>query len=178
MMPIETIHKPKIRALAPHEWGVYRDLRLRSLADSPDAFGSTLAEEQNRSDEEWANRLASGNDSPWDLPLVAEVDREPVALAWGRIDRANPDVASLYQMWVAPTHRRLGVGQMLLESVIAWARARHACYLDLDVTCGDSSARRLYARAGFEPVAAPQPLRPGSELLGQPMRLRLRNSVP
>jgi len=171
------IHTPKIRTFAPHEWGTYRNLRLCSLADSPDAFGTTLAEEQDRSDAEWLSRLASDTDPSWDLPLVAEVDREPIGLAWGCIDRSNPDVANLYQMWVAPSHRRLGAGQMLLEAVIAWARARNACYLDLGVTCGDSPAMRLYARAGFEPVGEPQLFRPGSELLGQPMRLKLRSGA-
>jgi GNAT superfamily N-acetyltransferase len=62
---------------------------------------------------------------------------------------------------------------MLLEAVIAWARAKNARYLDLGVTLGNSPAMRLYTRIGFEPVGAPQPFRPGSELLGQPMRLKL-----
>jgi hypothetical protein len=39
------IHVPEIRAFAPHEWRIYRDLRLRALSDSPDAFVRTFAEE-------------------------------------------------------------------------------------------------------------------------------------
>ena len=78
---------PQIRAFFPHEWRTYKDLRLRALADSPDAFGSTLAAEQDRTDAEWSSRLASGAGSGLDLPLVAEVDGEPAGLAWGRIDR-------------------------------------------------------------------------------------------
>jgi len=171
------IHTPKIRTFAAHEWCIYRDLRLRALTDSPDAFGRTLAEEQDRSDAEWSSHLASGNDSSWDLPLVAEVDREPIGLAWGRIDRSNPDVANLYQMWVAPSHRCLGAGQMLLGVVIAWARAKNASYLNLGVTCGDSPAMRLYTRAGFEPTGRSQPFRPGSKLSGQPMRLKLKSDA-
>ena len=163
---------PNIRTFAHHEWAIYKDLRLRALADSPDAFGSTLAKEQSRSDAEWANRLATGVNS-WDLPLMAEVDGEPIGLAWGRIEKPTPDVANLYQMWVAPSHRCLGAGRMLLEAVIAWARAKNASYLELGVTCGDSPARRLYTRAGFEPVGQPQLFRPGSELMGQMMRLKL-----
>ena len=166
------IHPPHIHALAQEERAVYKDLRLRALAESPDAFGSTLTKEQNRSDAEWASRLATGVNS-WDLPLVAEVDGEPIGLAWGRIEKSNPDVADLYQMWVAPSHRHLGAGRMLLEAVIAWATAKKARYLQLGVTCGISPARRLYSRAGFEPVGPLQPLRPGSELLGQTMRLKL-----
>jgi GNAT superfamily N-acetyltransferase len=166
---------PKIRTFAPHEWDTYRDLRLRALADSPDAFGRTLAEEQNRSDVEWSSRLASATGSDWDLPLVAEINGEPIGLAWGRIDRANPAVANLYQMWVAPSHRRRGAGQMLLAAVIIWAREQKAHYLDLGVTYRDSPAMRLYTRAGFQPVGQPSPFRPGSGLLGQSMRLTLRS---
>ena len=112
-----------------------------------------------------------------DLPLVAEVGRELIGLAWGRIEISSLDVAHLYQMWVAPGYRRLGAGRMLLEAVIGWAKAANACYLALAVTCGDSAARRLYERAGFQPPGDPEPLRPGSELLAQPMRLTLRMAL-
>jgi GNAT superfamily N-acetyltransferase len=166
---------PNIRRFAPHEWATYKDLRLRALADSPEAFGRTLAEEQDRSDADWSNRLGTGANSNWDLPLVAEVNGKPVGLAWGRIGESNPDVANLYQMWVAPSHRRLGTGKMLLDAVIAWARAKNASYLDLGVTYRDSPAMRLYRRAGFEPVGQPQAFRPGSGLSGQMMRLKLIN---
>ncbi len=164
----------EVRRFAPHEWATYKDLRLRALADSPDAFARTLAEEQERSDAEWLNRLVTGANSRGELALVAEADGQPIGLAWGRIDEGTPDVATLYQMWVAPSHRRQGTGQALLDAAIAWARAKAARYLDLGVTYGDSSAMRLYARAGFQPVGRPQPLRPGSELLSQPMRLKLK----
>src|SRR4030067_246818 len=93
---------PGIRPFESHEWRTYKDLRLRALADSPDAFGSTLAAEQDSSDLDWSSRLASGAGSGLDLPLVAEVDGEPVGLAWGRIDRSDPGLAYLYQRWVAP----------------------------------------------------------------------------
>src|SRR5882724_11016768 len=93
----------------------HRDLRLRALADSPDAFGSTLAQEGVRPDTDWAHRLASSADARVNLPLVAEMRGELVGLAWGRIDMSDPDVAALYQMWVAPTYRGRGVGRKLLE---------------------------------------------------------------
>lgn len=168
---------PSIRTLAADDWRLYRDLRLRALADSPDAFGSTLAAEAGRPDAEWARRLASSADARVSLPLVAELGGELIGLAWGRIDAAAPDVAALYQMWVTPTHRGRGVGQKLLEAVIAWAMAQNVASLDLGVTCGDSPARRLYGRAGFKPLGEPGPLRQGSTLLAQRMRLTLKNAV-
>ena len=170
-------HPPSIRPFAPHEWRTYREMRLHALADSPDAFARTLAEEEGRQNAEWSARLESGTTSRYDLPLVAEVGTEPVGLAWGRIDPAEPEVAYLYQVWVAPNRRCLGAGRMLLEAVIAWASAADARYLALDVTCGDSPATRLYTRTGFQPIGEPKPLRPGSTLLEQLMQLELRGRV-
>lgn len=166
-----------VRPFAPHEWPTYKHLRLRALADSPEAFGSTLATEQDRTDHEWSGRLASGAASDLNLPLLALVDGEPAGLAWGRIEQDDLAVANLYQMWVAPEHRRLGLGQMLVREIIAWATARGAACLDLAVTYRDSPAMRLYTRLGFQPAGPLEPLRPGSPLLEQPMRLNLRKET-
>jgi len=168
---------PKIRTLAEHEWDIYKDLRLAALAESPDAFGSTFAKEVQRSNAEWANRLASGVNSSWDFPIVAEIDGQPIGLAWGRIEESNPAVANLYQVWVHPNYRRLGAGHLLLEAVTTWAIGNHVHFLELGVTCGDTPAMRLYTRAGFEPVGQPHPIRPGAELLSQQMQLKLKRGA-
>lgn len=111
--------KNEVREFLPDEWAIYKELRLRSLDDSPDAFGKTLAEEQKYSDEEWSSRLLSGVHSDKDLPLIAEVDGQPVGLAWGRIEEDKPDTANLYQMWVATNHRSKGIGGLILETIIS-----------------------------------------------------------
>ena len=80
------------------------------------------------------------------------------------------EAADLYQMWVDPAHRRLGVGEKLLHEVIDWSRARDVRFLVLGVTIANSAAVRLYLRAGFEPVGAARPLRPDSSVLSQEMR--------
>lgn len=164
---------PHIRTLAEHEWALYKSLRLAALAESPEAFGSTFAKEAQLTDAEWALRLASGGNAALNFPIVAELDRQPMGLAWGRIEATQPVVAHLYQVWVHPDYRRLGAGQQLVEAVIAWAISQHVQVLELGVTCGDTPAMRLYRRAGFEPVGQPEPIRPGTDVLGQTMRLNL-----
>jgi len=162
----------EVRPFVLQEWEIYKALRLRALDDAPDAFGSTLAREEAFSDNIWQNRLA-GDEASWNLPLLAKVDGEPVGLAWGRIEISDPSTANLYQVWVAPGHRGFGLGKLLLDTIITWAKKKNARYLYLGVTVQDSPAMRLYSRAGFETIGETQPLRPDSKLVEQSMRLKL-----
>jgi 8-oxo-dGTP pyrophosphatase MutT (NUDIX family)/ribosomal protein S18 acetylase RimI-like enzyme len=164
---------PSVRRFAPGEWRTYRGLRLRALADAPDAFASTLDAEQSRPDADWSDRLASGAASPSDLPLVAELGAEAVGLAWARVDSVDPEVVHVHQMWVAPTARGAGAGRKLLDAAIAWAAGAGARRVRLSVTRGNTAAARLYERAGFTPRGAPEPLRPGSTRTVQPLELEL-----
>jgi len=68
-------------------------------------------------------------------------------------------VAHLYQVWVAPGHRGRGIGRMLIEAVIAWARESGLRVLLLDVTAGNSAAVELYRQLGFVDDGDTQPLR-------------------
>jgi ribosomal protein S18 acetylase RimI-like enzyme len=133
-----------------------------------------LAEAQARGDADWSRRVAAGAESPSEIALVAEKDSRLVGLAWSRIESSDPHHAHLYQMWVDPEFRGLGAGRKLLGAAIHWAASVNARRIVLSVTCGDTPATRLYASAGFEPAGHPEPLRPGSDLLVQPMQLDLR----
>jgi GNAT superfamily N-acetyltransferase len=164
---------PAVRPFRPSEWRIYRDLRLRALTDSPEAFASTLGAEQAGQDRQWAESLAAAAVSGLDLPLVAFAGNTPSGLAWAQADAADPATVRLFQVWVAPEQRGRGLGRGLLGAALQWACDRGAEFLRLGVTCGDTSAMRLYLSAGFQPVGAPRPLRPGSRLQAQDLRLKL-----
>jgi GNAT superfamily N-acetyltransferase len=166
-----------IRPFEAHEWPKYRELRLRSLADSPDAFGSTLASEQDRSPDDWAARLSAAAVSVQDYPLVADLAGVAVGLVWAKVDATNPSLVNVFQVWVAPESRGRGVAAALLREAINWARSRNARVVQLGVTCGDTSAARLYAREGFQDFGPPEPRRPGSPMLEQTMRLEIKEVV-
>ena len=154
-----------VRAFEAHEWQTCRDLRLRALADAPDAFARTLAEEKGLSDAEWSSRIASSAESASEFSAVAELGRRAVGLAYARIGVGAPDVAHLYSMWVDPGTRRSGVGRELLQAVVSWARSANARRLILRVTRSNAPAVQLYEKAGFAHTQEVASLRTGSPLL-------------
>lgn len=161
-----------VTRIKPTEWGTYKDLRIEALKESPDSFGGTFADAVKQEDLHWKNRVANSSDE-FDLPLFAWSDGFPAGLAWGKIFIEKPEDAHLFQMWVSPDFRGRKAGKKLLETVIAWAREKGAARLLLGVTTINLPARRLYESAGFVPSGQPEPLREGSELMSQPMELKL-----
>lgn len=162
----------EIRRFLPHEWRVYRQIRMRALADSPYAFGSTLAEAQARTDADWQSRFCPAQSAPLEYPLLALVDDQPAGLAWGHIHPLELTVAHLFQMWVDPQFRRLHLGELLVNAVVDWARNHRVAYVELDVATGNPAALALYRKCGFLEWGQPHPLRTGMSMLSQTMRLQ------
>ncbi|MBB4820727.1 ribosomal protein S18 acetylase RimI-like enzyme [Pseudomonas alcaligenes] len=163
----------RIRPIEAGEWPTYRDLRLRALRDSPEAFGSTFAAEHTRSDDAWASRIANAIASGNDRVLFALDENAACGLLWCRRSASEPTVADLYQMWVDPARRGLGAGRALLADALAWAQGLGVRRVRLGVTLAESPAMGLYRAHGFRPVGEPEPLREGSALLAQAMELEL-----
>lgn len=162
-----------IRRLQPQEWQAYRAIRLRALADAPDAFGSTLAAEQELPEDTWAMRVAKSAVSGIDCALVAEVDGLLAGLLWAKVDAQDAGRVNLFQMWVAPEWRGRGVAAALLDEALGWAWGRGMQVAHLGVNSANAGARRLYERAGFQPIGAPYLMREGASHMEQEMRLRL-----
>jgi ribosomal protein S18 acetylase RimI-like enzyme len=141
-----------VRELRPDEWPEARELRLRALADAPTAFLSALEEEQAFADEVWEDRAAARADR---LSLVCEADGELVGGAVGI--REGADVY-LVAMWVAPSHRRRGLGLELVDRIVDWTRAQGASRVRLEVNERLEPAVGLYERAGFRRTGARRPL--------------------
>jgi hypothetical protein len=81
-----------IRALDSREWADHRALRLRALADAPDAFRTTYDEAVTRSDEMWAETVRFTAEDPDTVSWVAVQDGAVVGQAFSRRDGS----------WVSP----------------------------------------------------------------------------
>src|SRR5262245_40874343 len=118
-----------VREARASEWQLWRDLRLRALADAPDAYAQELPRARAHSDAEWQAHVAPRPDR---IALIDERDGAAVGMAVAVVgdDRRS---ASLYAMWVAPEARRAGIGRRLIEAAIGWARPRALSAIDLQV---------------------------------------------
>lgn len=149
-----------VRSLDAEDWQALRAIRLRALADAPDAFGSTLEREASRPDEAWRD-WAGRRDR---VVVLAERDGAAVGIASGGPAPTEERVAGLYAMWVEPSARGSGVAERLVDTVEAWAREAGYREIGLGVTVGNDRAARLYERLGYRDTGARMPLREGSPL--------------
>jgi GNAT superfamily N-acetyltransferase len=143
----------QIRHVEAHEAARVRALRLRSLAEDPDAFGSTY-ERDAAFPAEWWERIARLSAEGSEQRTFVAVDGEDrwVGLALVRPDDADPPAAVLNAMWVAPEARGRGAARALCEACIAWAAERGFPALNASVVVGNDAAQRTYESAGFVPA--------------------------
>jgi dihydropteroate synthase len=153
-----------VRPARPDEWPIWRALRLRALADSPDAFGETLASVQ---DKDWPALTAA---RPDDIALLAFRDDVPVGMC---ALHTKPLVAKIFSMWVAPEARRARVGEQLLARAIAVAKVRGVAQVRLNVTDPQVAAQQLYARQGFVATGEREPVRGGTHVMKEALVLAL-----
>lgn len=147
----------RARSITPDDWEDWRDIRLRSLLEDPDAFGSTYARESQFDESTWRART-DGISGP---AMLAYADDKAVGMGAGWL--YEPGRLMVVAMWTEPAWRGQGVGRSLLDQVVGWARER-ALRPDLWVADANLAARRLYERYGFEPNGETAPLREESGL--------------
>jgi GNAT superfamily N-acetyltransferase len=156
-----------VRETAMADWQALRDIRLHALRDAPDAFSSTYADQVLLGEAHWRQRVRGGGIFLAYVPEVSPPEAstlEPAGMAGGY--QQVPGLVELISMFVRPQARGHGVGEALIDAVIAWARARDATSVHLWVTETNSRARLLYERCGFAVTAERQPL-PSNPALGE-----------
>lgn len=131
--------------LEPDDWQRLREARLAALEEAPEAFGSTLAREQEFRESDWRARL-----EPRHGPKLLASDGNVVAGLVGSFTRADRGATvHLVSMWVSPAYRGTGVAGMLLDTFVAAARLDGRRTVELTVVETNEPARKLYRRHGF-----------------------------
>jgi GNAT superfamily N-acetyltransferase len=149
-----------IRRIRPEEGLLLRDLRLRSLSDSPAAFGQTVEDAVARPEVDWhrsALRASRGDGRSW---LVAQLGGRQVGLVQGR--RRPPGTLMVFSMWVDPGSRRHGVGERLIGELETWAVGWQASETVLWVLASNADGLAFYRRLGFEVLESGQDAEAGA----------------
>jgi ribosomal protein S18 acetylase RimI-like enzyme len=141
----------RIRGGQPDDWSAYREIRLRMLQETPDAYGSSYAHEAAFPESLWRERATHPM-----LFLALNEDQEVVGTATGL--PAPDGTVEVVAMYVAPESRGQGCADRLLDAVAAAARQREAHRLVLRVTRGNRVASRCYTRYGFRPTGRAWPM--------------------
>jgi ribosomal protein S18 acetylase RimI-like enzyme len=139
-----TESQPTVRRAAFGDEPVLRALRLEALAESPEAFSSTLERERARTTDDWRRWL-----SPPGVTLLLEERGEARGLVAGTRHAEEPGVAYLMAMWVDPRLRGSGAADLLIRRHLEWADEAGARLVRLGVMDANVRARRAYERHGF-----------------------------
>lgn len=137
-----------IEPITPLNALVFKAVRLRALRDAPQAFSSTYAKETQFSDSEWLTRVERMNGERGGGFLAMD-GGTPCGIVGSFLDEKDSTRAWIVSMWTAPTHRRQGIGQLLMREAADWASLRRVRHLLLMVASNNESAIRFYERLGF-----------------------------
>lgn len=148
-----------VRAIRAADAPRLRELRLRALAQSPDAFGSTVEAEAGLPESHWIELARQSELADHVVIYVAGDGHRWIGLAAGRWHDRERGVAALWSMWVDPTARRLHVGERLVTEVRQWAAGHGARFLRLGVITRHDDATGFYERLGFVRTGETAPLR-------------------
>lgn len=160
-----------IRKITEDDWVLVKDIRLKSLQDAPDAFGSTHKRELAFTEDQWRSRLVLSQ-KQLDCSLWVAFDgHDSIGLVSCVIESSSPKTATLYQMWTAPEHRGCGVGSALLNAARARVVELGGDTILLSVTTVNTDAIAVYEKYGFVSTGYVEPLRTGSLLVAQTMKL-------
>ena len=137
-----------LEPITPQNASIFKATRLRALQDTPSAFGATYAKESLLTDADWVVRADKWNGERSILFLAMD-GAAAAGIAGSYLDQEDATRAHLISMWTAPTSRQQGIGRLLVNEIIGWARRRSAFTLQLMVTSCNDSAIAFYKRLGF-----------------------------
>jgi GNAT superfamily N-acetyltransferase len=115
----------------------------------------------------WLHRIASS------AQFLAIDEGDVVGTATGFTDPDEHTSVLLVAMYVTPAARGRGIGEQLVNAVVAHARADGAHRVRLHVVETNTGAERLYARCGFVRTGETMRLPHRTELLELEMELLL-----
>jgi GNAT superfamily N-acetyltransferase len=133
----------RVRRVERADWAALREIRLEALSDSPEAFGSTLADTQRFTARQWRAKIATL------VYFLVERDGRVVGMVSGGYNDNRPGTHWLYGMYVTRSARGTEASTRLVRAVLEWARDEGASEVYLHVAAAAPRARTFYRKVGF-----------------------------
>ena len=146
----------KIEPITRKNAFLFKTVRLCALEETPHAFSATYAKESQLADVEWLQRVERMNGERG-VGFLAINGQAACGIVGAFLDSSDGTRAQLVSMWTTPTHRHRGIGRLLVNEVLYWARLRGANALLLMVTSRNEPAMRFYERLGFSRTGRSEP---------------------
>lgn len=139
----------EVNLLQPDQWPLLKAVRLRALADAPEAFCTQFVEASTRTDAQWSENARRFTLLPPAISYFAFVDDAPCGMANCFVSKEDPQIAELTGFWVAPESRGTGIGEALVSAIVSWAKSRGVTILQAWVVEDNHRAIRFYEKLGF-----------------------------
>jgi ribosomal protein S18 acetylase RimI-like enzyme len=136
-----------IQNLPESRWEEYKDLRIKSLLDDPNAFLSDIDSVKKITQFEWKSRSKN--------MIFAQIDDKLIGMVGRVIDPRNKinHIAMLVSAYVDPSYRGQKVGETLFEHIIASiSKQKNIKKIKLGVISTQIPAYKLYKKLGFVEV--------------------------
>jgi ribosomal-protein-alanine N-acetyltransferase len=156
---------PRLRPATPEDVPRLKDLGVLGWETTYQSFISAENRASYLAGPFWSlDRLASIVADPASLTLVA-ADSTEVVVGFLTIETVNGDAIELTRFYVDSTLRGSGLGSILFDSGLAWARERGARTMLVNVFASNHGGRRFYERAGFT-LTRLEPYAIGDQIVG------------
>jgi ribosomal protein S18 acetylase RimI-like enzyme len=141
----------KIRLLTSDDAAAYQKLRLIALSHDPDAFLSTLDQEQDWPVQRYSTELwYAQTEAPfgyygafYEDALVGYIRILSTGL------QKQKHAAFLYNLYVSPEHRHQKIASSMLEHILKRLREADIEYLYLSCVSSNAQALAFYHQSGF-----------------------------
>lgn len=142
-----------VRVLDEQDWQIYRDVRLAALADSPNAFAASAAQERQFDDAFWRRRLTRSR------RMIAQRGDDVVGVvSIGHSRSEDPRSCELFGLWVRPDLRGQGVAWQLVQAGVDQAGNDSFEFVYYWVGTDNGRGVAFASSFGFRPADARRPM--------------------
>ena len=134
----------KINTLKGDDWEKLRDIRLRAVTESPQAFGDTVEKTKAQTEEVWRKWIANSH------IYIIDDNNKSVSAATFRQDIDG--VWEINAVWTDPSYRNKGLSRKIFEQIFFDAKMMSIDVIRLDVNSIQSAAVTLYESLGFKKI--------------------------